>query len=61
MGSTKKCAKQQRIWDNAKKCSYEGVIVSTALYGTEEQCMKSGKGRKVNVFEMKCGGNVMNG
>ena len=38
----------------AKKCLYEGVIVSTALYGAETLRMRSAERRKVNVLEMKC-------
>ena len=38
----------------AKKCLYEGVIVPTALYGTEACGMRSDERRKVNVLEMKC-------
>ena len=38
----------------AKKCLYEGVIVSTALYGAEAWGMRSAQRRKVNVLEMKC-------
>ena len=39
---------------NATKCLYEGVIVPTALYGTEAWGMKSADRRKVNDLEMKC-------
>ena len=39
---------------NAKKCLYEGVIVPTALYGTEAWGMRSADRRKVNALEMKC-------
>ena len=38
----------------AKKCLYEGVIVSTALYVAEAWGMRSIERRKVNVLEMKC-------
>ena len=38
----------------AKKCLHEGVIVPTALYGTEAWGMRSPERRKVNVVEMKC-------
>ena len=37
---------------NAKKCLYEGLIVPTALYGTEACGMRSAERRKVNVLEM---------
>ena len=38
----------------AKMCLYEGVIVSTSLYGAEAWGMRSAKRKKVNVLEMKC-------
>ena len=38
----------------AKKCLYELVIVSTALYKVEALGMRSHEKRKVNVLEMKC-------
>ena len=38
----------------AKKCLYEGVIVTTALHEAEAWGMKSAHRRKVNVLEMKC-------
>ena len=38
----------------AKKCLYEGVIVTTALYGAEALGMISAERRKVYVLEMKC-------
>ena len=38
----------------AKKSLYEGVIVTTALYGAEAWGMRSAERRKVNVLEMKC-------
>ena len=34
----------------AKKCLYEGVIVTTALYGAETWGMRSAERRKVNVL-----------
>ena len=33
---------------------YKGVIVPTALYGTEAWSIGSAEIRKVNVLEMKC-------
>ena len=38
----------------SKKFLYEGVIVSTALYGAEAWGMRSAEKRKVNVLERKC-------
>ena len=37
----------------AKKCLYDGVIVPTALYGTEAWGVSSAERRKVNLLEMK--------
>ena len=42
----------QRI--KAKKCLYEIVIVSRALYGAGACFMKSAEKRKMNVLKMKC-------
>ena len=53
MGSAAKC-EEYSIGIKAKKCLYEGVIVPTALYGTESRGMGSDERRKVNVLEMKC-------
>ena len=36
------------------KCLYEGIIVPTALYGTEAWGMRSTERRKLNVLEMEC-------
>ena len=38
----------------AKKCLYEGVIVSTAFYVAAAWGMRSIERRKVNVLAMKC-------
>ena len=38
----------------ANKCLYVGVIVPTALYGSEAWGMRSAERRKVNVLEIKC-------
>ena len=35
MRSDEKCADQQRLRINAKKCLYEGQIVPRTLYGAE--------------------------
>ena len=35
----------------AKKCLYEGVIVSMALYGAEAWRLRSAERRKVNVLD----------
>ena len=38
----------------AKKCLYEGVIVSTSLQGADACGMRSAQRRKVNVLEIWC-------
>ena len=38
----------------AKKCLYEGVIVSNGVVRTYSWSMRSAERRKVNVLEMKC-------
>ena len=43
----------------AKKCQYEGVIVSMALYGAEAWGMRSVERMKVNVLEMRCLRNLV--
>ena len=42
------------LWIKVKKCSYEGAIVPTALYGAEAWGMRIAERRKVNVLEMRC-------
>ena len=42
----------------ARKCLYERVIVSSALYGAETWGMRSAERIKVDVFEMKCLRNI---
>ena len=42
----------RRLGIKAKKCLYEGVIVPTALYGTEACGMRSAERKTVNVLEM---------
>ena len=54
MGSTEKCAEQQSLGINVKKCLYEGVIIPTALYGADAWNMRSAERRNVNVLEVKC-------
>ena len=47
--------KQHEKWGiKARKCLYEGVIVPTALYGTEAWGLRSAERMKVNVLEIKC-------
>ena len=53
-GALKSVRSNRGLGIKAKKCLYEGVIVPTALYGTEELGMRSAERRKVNVLEMKC-------
>ena len=56
MGSAEKCTEEWRTGDKGQKVStvHEGVIVPTALYGTEARGMRSAERRKVNVLEVKC-------
>ena len=51
--STVKSAEQSKIGYKYEELMYEGVIVSTALYGTKAWGMISAERRKVNV-EKKC-------
>ena len=53
-GALKSVLRNRGLGTNDKKCLYEGVIVSTALYGAEAWGMRSVERRKVNVLEMKC-------
>ena len=54
MGALQSVLRNRGLGIKAKKCLYERVIVSTALYGAEACCMRSAERRKVNVLEMKC-------
>ena len=53
MGSAEKCVYNRGLRIKAKKCLYELIIVTTALYGAEARGMRSAERRKVNVLEMK--------
>ena len=53
-GALKSVLSNRGLGKKAKKCLYEGLIASTALYGAEAWGMKSAERRKVNVLEMKC-------
>ena len=53
-GELKSVLSNRGLGIKAKKCLYEGVIVSTALYGAEAWGMRSAVRRKVNVLETKC-------
>ena len=54
MGSLKSALSNRGLGIKAKKCLYKGVIVPTAVYGTEAWGMRRAERRKVNVLEMKC-------
>ena len=54
MGSAGNYAGDGGLGIKAKRCLYEGVIVPTALYGTQAWGMRNAERRKVNVLEMKC-------
>ena len=53
-GALKSVLSNRGLGIKAKTCLYEGVIVSTALYGAEAWGMRSAERRKENVLEMKC-------
>ena len=53
-GALKSVLSNRGLVIKAKKCLYEGVIVPTALYGTDSWGMRSAERRTVNVLEMKC-------
>ena len=46
--------RNRRLGIKAKKCLYERVIVTTAVYSEEACGKRSAERRKVNVLEMKC-------
>ena len=53
-GALKSVLRNRGLGIKVKKCLYEGVVVPTALYGTEAWGMRIAKRRKVNVLGMKC-------
>ena len=53
-GGLKSVLSNRGLGIKAKKCLYEGVISTTALYEAEAWGMRSAERRKVNVLEMKC-------
>ena len=53
MGSAEKCASNRVFRINTKKCLYERVIASTAMYGAEELGMRSVERSQVNILEIK--------
>ena len=58
-GSLKSVLSNRGLRIKANTCLYEGVIVPTALYGTEAWGMRSAERRKVNILEMKCLRNLV--
>ena len=54
LGALKSVLSNRGLGIKAKKCLYDGVILTTALYGAEAWGMRSAERRKVNVLEMKC-------
>ena len=52
-GALKSVMSKRGLGIKAKNCLYEGVIVPTALYGSEAWGMRSAERRKVNVLKMK--------
>ena len=53
-GALKSVLSNRGLGIKAKKCLCEGLILPTALYGSEASGMRSAERRKVNVLEMKC-------
>ena len=53
-GALKSVLSKTGLGIKAKKCLYEGVIVPTALYGTDAWGMRSAERRKENVPQMNC-------
>ena len=53
-GELKSVLSNRGLGIKAKKCLYEGVIVSTELHGAEAWYMRSADRKKVNDLEMKC-------
>ena len=53
-GALKNVLSNRGFGIKTKKCLYDGVIVSTALYGAEEWGMRSAERRNANVLEKKC-------
>ena len=53
LGALKSVLSKRGLGMKAKKCLYEGLIVPTALYGSETWGMRSAERRKVNVLEME--------
>ena len=52
-GALKSVLSSKGLGIKTNKWQYEGVIVSTALYGAEAWGMRSAERRKVNDLEMK--------
>ncbi len=53
-GGTKRVLKCTSLGMSAKRMLYEGIVVSTALYGTETLNMGAAERRRSNVMEMRC-------
>ena len=53
-GTVKKLWKNGGLGMGAKKMLYEGIVVPTALYGSETWGLKEVERKKLNVFEMGC-------
>ncbi|XP_076038213.1 uncharacterized protein LOC143023538 isoform X2 [Oratosquilla oratoria] len=54
LGGLKSVMRNRHLGMDAKRRLYEGVIVPTALYGTETWNMTEEERRSLNVLEMKC-------
>ena len=53
-GALKSVLNNRGLGKKAKKCSYEEILVPTALYEADAFGMRSTERKKVNVLEMKC-------
>ena len=53
-GELKSVLSNRGLGIKAKKCLYEGVIVSMALHGADSWGMRSAESTTVNVLEIKC-------
>ena len=53
-GALKRVLSNRGLMIKENKCPYEGVIVTTELYGAEAWGLRSSERRKVTVLEMKC-------
>ncbi len=53
-GGLERVFKCSMLGMNAKKRLYEGIVVTTALYGAETWNIGAAERRRLNVMEMRC-------